>query len=228
MATKHPRTNPYVSYHDLTGQRFGRLLVLNYAGSNGRRALWNCRCDCGAFVVALGKVLLNGGTRSCGCLRREITSRRNRTVRFDHPAEGAIWQTMKDRCFNPRNKDFADYGGRGITVCDRWSGSKDFVNFLTDMGPRPAKGYWLERIDNDGNYEPRNCRWATPKEEQRNRRDNHPLTHNGLTLCISGWAEQTGLADSTIRRRLHRGWSVTDALMTPLRKYPAKLRKPQD
>jgi hypothetical protein len=123
---------------------------------------------------------------------------------------------MKCRCYNPKDINYLRYGGRGITVCDRWRDS--FTNFLADMGECP-KRLTLDRIDNDGNYEAGNCRWATPKQQQRNKRYNLVLTHNGRTQCLKAWAEETGLNYNTLHGRLRNGWSVSEALTTPARCY---------
>ena len=172
---------------DLTGQRFGRLTVVERAGSApAGRPLWNCRCACGGAVVVVGANLKNGNTRSCGCLRAEecgktgartaaANSRAGTEKRVKHGHARAVnrhplystWNSMKDRCRNPRNPKYRLYGGRGIRVCSRW---EDFVAFLADMGTKPSPKHSIDRIDNDGNYEPGNVRWATPHQQNRNRR----------------------------------------------------------
>jgi hypothetical protein len=121
------------------------------------------------------------------------------------------WRAMVNRCHREKDKDYADYGGRGVVVCDRWRGDRGFANFLKDMGPW-LPGLTLERIDVNGPYSPENCRWATWKEQHRNRRDNKLLTYNGKTQCLSAWAEETGVNKTTIRVRLLRGLSPEEAL----------------
>ncbi len=127
--------------------------------------------------------------------------------------EYEVWKKMRQRCCNPRHTSYRNYGGRGIEVCSRWDA---FRAFLDDMGHRPSPKHSLDRIDNGGNYEPENCRWATPQQQQRNRRNNHLLTHNGQTMSIAEWSDQTGIHRRTLLNRISRnGWTVERALTTP-------------
>ena len=131
--------------------------------------------------------------------------------------ERAAWESMLDRCTNPRNRNWNGYGGRGITVCERWL---VFASFFEDMGPRPSPQHSLDRIDNDGHYAPGNCRWASPKQQANNRRDTQWLEHNGKRMPITQWAEALGFKEyKTLVRRLDKGWSVERALQTPVRKW---------
>ncbi len=134
--------------------------------------------------------------------------------------EYVCWQQMNSRCFNPRNRCFPRYGGRGVTVCDRWR--HDFAAFLADMGPRPSPKHSIDRIDNSGPYSPENCRWATLTEQNRNKRTNRLLTFHGETLPLSAWAERLGMPENTIRNRLRRGWSDERTLTEPVHFNPFK------
>lgn len=200
---------------DLTGQRFGRLLVLHYNGGIKYRAYWWCRCDCGTEDSIQGKLLRNGHTSSCGCLHREQLADRQRThghtVKEKASRTYESWAAMVQRCTNPTNPLYANYGAVGITVCDRWL---KFENFLADVGERPPS-MSLDRFPNiEGGYEPGNVRWATRTEQARNKTNNVNITHNGLTLTIAGWAERLGISQKTITTRLRLGWPADRVLVT--------------
>jgi hypothetical protein len=126
---------------------------------------------------------------------------------------------MNSRCNNPNNPQYHDYGGRGIRVCDRWGGDNGFANFIADIGRRPSNKHSIERIDNDGNYEPDNCRWATRSEQQRNRRVNRLLTYNGHTMCVAELADHLGISHAVIRSRLAQGWTVEEIFAIPRHKH---------
>lgn len=197
---------------DLTGKRFGRLSVTSFAHANPprRQAYWNALCDCGERVVVHGSRLRLGHTKSCGCRVRDAGAERLFVHGEYGSAEYRTWRGMLNRCHNTREPGFANYGGRGIVVCHRWRDS--FKNFLADMGRKPSTRHSIDRIDNDGNYEPDNCRWATAKEQSRNQSTNRFLTYGGETMPVAAWAERVGVKASTISRRLALGWTVDRTL----------------
>ena len=219
---------------DLTGQRFGRLLVLGLSASAPQPRInldtvWACRCDCGNECTADWVSLRSSGKRSCGCWRREA-SHTNRlkhgaSCRGKKRAEYRIWTGMIVRCYNQHAKAFPRYGARGIVVCDQWRHS--FEAFLADMGARPSPEFSIDRIDNEGNYEPGNCRWASISQQTRNRRSSKFLTFRGETLCISDWAKRLGLNRSTLDGRLQR-LPLEMALTRPLRRHAPYRYKPRD
>lgn len=177
-----------------------------------------CKCVCGNIVIVRTSSLRSGLTISCGCLQREkaaVNRRNSATHGMDGTTTYKAWASMKQRCLNPKHEFFNHYGGRGIQVCDSWLES--FKNFFADMGECP-EGLTLDRIENDGNYEPANCRWATRFQQNSNRRNATLLTMDGETMCVSEWSRKTGIHQDTIRWRISRGWTVEDALTIPTRK----------
>lgn len=153
----------------IAGERFGRLIAIQcLPGSAGERSKWLCRCDCGNEPRIVGNSLRAGLTRSCGCLQRDACRQKNSTHGMRKAPEYSVWYDMKRRCFDPKNKRYADYGGRGIAVCESWRIS--FASFYADMGPRPTATHSIDRMNNNGNYEPSNCKWSTKSEQAFNRR----------------------------------------------------------
>ena len=200
---------------DMTGQVFTRLTVLKRVANRSGKAAWLCKCECGNETVKQGTLMRRGDSRSCGCLARELSVARFTTHGMKQSPEYYTWVTMKDRCCNPRSKHHARYGSRGIKICTRWLDS--FENFFEDMGLRP-EGLSLDRIDNEGDYSPENCRWATPREQANNRRNTARVEFNGQAYTMARLARRFGIKVDTLRYRLQRGMTVTQALTTPVLK----------
>ena len=194
---------------DMTGQRYGRLVVLELEKRDDKHAYWNAICDCGKTVVVKRNELCRGKVKSCGCLRVDNTRRMKTTHGLKHLEEYGVWKHIRQRCTNKNDKDFNNYGGRGITVCDRWA---DFKNFVQDMGTRPTKYHQIDRIDNSKGYGPDNCRWATCKANNRNRRDNVVIEIEGVSKTVPEWAELYGIRPGLIHLRLRRGWPPNRAI----------------
>lgn len=200
---------------DLNGKTFERLTVIGRTDSPsgaGKHARWACRCVCGRESVVTSSALVNGLVKSCGCYARDLIIKSRKTHGMTNESIFRIWSGMLGRCSNSSLKEYPRYGGRGITVCDRW---KTFANFYEDMGDRPL-GKTLDRIDNNGNYEPKNCRWASRKEQAKNRSSTVYLTHRGESLMIGEWAERLKINRHTIATRLNRGWEI-DRALSPVR-----------
>lgn len=186
---------------DMVGKRFGRLTVIkrgpDHESKGKKTRRWFCRCDCGAEVLTFGNGLRSGHAKSCGCLHKEIVSAQN----FSHGKTGSStyssWTAMWMRCTNPAHVSYPNYGGRGISICDRWS---SFENFLADMGERPV-GMSLDRKDTMGNYTPANCKWSTREEQENNKRNSVFVTMGGRTQTYSQWARELGMDPSALRRR---------------------------
>ncbi len=199
---------------DLTGQRFGRLVVISQWGHDKfDRVTWLCRCDCGRATSPTSNKLMRGETRSCGCLREEYLHDRTYLEGSRNTRVYEIWAGAKDRCFRSGSPAYKNYGGRGITMCDAWR--DDFAQFQKDMGPRPP-GATLDRIDNNGNYCPENCRWTSRLAQMRNQRKTRRYDFAGESRTLQDWSDITGLALSALYYRINEGhWSVERALTTP-------------
>ncbi len=199
---------PAYNFVDLVGRRFARLLVIRRASNRGCNTYWLCQCDCGNRIEVAGQHLKLGKTLSCKCLWE------NRTKHGMHQTrEYRAWIDAKARCSNTKWPGYKHWGGRSITVCDGWK--NDFEAFFRDMGLCP-EGYELDRYpDNDGNYEPGNCRWVSHKENNRNKRTNRLITFNGETKTLAEWCEQVGIKDSTLQARLDIWhWPIEKALFS--------------
>ena len=196
----------------MIGTSFGRLTVISIAGRSSNNQLkYKCQCLCGQTTIVRKSNLTDGHTKSCGCYRRELGHIKN----LSHGGVGSdaygIWESIKKRCCNPKSKNWENYGGRGITICDRWK--DDYGLFLKDMGERPFKGAQIDRIDNNKGYEPENCRWTTSKNNNRNRRNNTMIEFKGQSRCLAEWAEIMGLKQGTLLNRIRKGWAMEDAMM---------------
>lgn len=195
--------------------KFGNLVVCCRADGvvqdNGRcRVAWKCRCDCGNTVVVLGDNLRRKRTTSCGCQRRKIVSEKHTTHGSSSDALYGVWCAMKSRCINVNDAHYEDYGGRGIYVCDEWIDNYDsFREWSVYNGY--GKNLTIDRIDNNAEYSPSNCRWVNRKQQANNRRNNHKITFNGETHNITEWASVIGINPKTLFNRIYSGWDLTSA-----------------
>jgi hypothetical protein len=204
-------------FQDLTGKRFGRLRVLHRAPEPDRHGniRWECVCDCGMSRTVHGCSLRAGQTKSCGCLLRSV-ARMLLTERTRHgvarrgnsrPPEYTAWQSMKERCSNPNRADFRNYGGRGIRVCEAWTGRDGFRRFLEHVGPRPDTSHSLDRINPNGHYEPGNVRWASSHVQSKNRRPQRSIEWNGQEITVSRLARALEIPSGRVLEALERlGW----------------------
>ena len=198
------------AFIDLTGQKFGKLTVIERAENKNGRVAWLCKCDCGNFTTVTSKRLRNGDTKSCGCYHKEKISKHNKS----NSRLYNIYSHIKQRCYNLKNCRYKNYGGRGITICDEW-----LHNFQAFYDWAMANGYddtlTIDRIDNNKGYSPDNCRWITNKEQQSNKCNNHLITYNGKTQTMAMWANEKNINESTLAHRISRGWNIDRALNTP-------------
>lgn len=209
---------------DLTGKRFGRLTVVAWERNDGTHTYWKCICDCGKEIITRSGNLRRGATNSCGCLKkdrvREVLVKRNTSHGQTKTRLYRIWAKIHERCSNPNSKRYADYGGRGIRVCEEWKDFAVFQKWALENGYRDD--LTIDRIDNNGSYTPQNCRWVDYKTQNRNRRDNNLVTYKGQTKTLTEWAEQFQIRRTTLANRLKLGWSVEEAISTPVRKFNKK------
>ena len=195
------------------GKRFGRLVVIAFSGrkdrSGRKRPVWRCKCDCGKTSLVVSGELTSGHTQSCGCRQREIASESNVIHGRTGTPEHRIWMHMIARCTNVTDKSYRNYGGRGIRVCRRWL---KFANFIADMGSRPSDQHTIERKENDGQYEPSNCVWATRNIQARNKRTCRTVTFDGRKRLVIELAEEFGITPRNLRRRIDKGIPLGIAL----------------
>jgi len=200
---------------DLTDQRFEMLVVKERVPNRYGQTMWLCECDCGNISVVSASHLKRGVTKSCGCLRVIAAKKAN----SKHGQFGTrlynIWGGMKDRCDNKKSKDYPNWGGRGIALCEEWETFEPFYKWA--MANEYSPLLQIDRKDNEKGYSPDNCRWVTCKENNNNRRSNHNITYNGATKTLTQWSEITGISKNALGARLRRyGWSVEDALTIPI------------
>lgn len=205
---------------DLTGKRFGRLVVKSRAGSDSNKnATWLCECDCGSVVVKTGLNLRCGDTKSCGCLQKEIARNLMSTHKESKSRLYRVWYGIKNRCTNPKAVNYKYYGGRGINVCSEWLSSYEaFRDWAYENGydkNADVNACTLDRIDVNKGYSPDNCRWANHTEQCRNQRSNRVYSYNGESHCLSEWAQIKGIKYSTLKARINTyGWDFERAINT--------------
>lgn len=193
---------------DLIGRTYGRLTVISRDGDMYGKVAWVCKCQCGAELRVSGADLKSGNKSSCGCLKIEVTRLKNYSHGLANSAEYKTWRRMKERCYNRNAINYSDYGGRGITVCQRWRES--FKDFYNDMGPRPGPKYSIERKNVNAGYSKGNCRWATRKEQDRNKRNNRHVFFEGRCMTLVELAELLDAQYDLVYYHLRRcQWSVT-------------------
>ncbi len=213
---------------DLVGKSFGRLTVIEMIDPEKgeiknfkkNRTYWKCKCECEKERIVQGNYLVKGYSKSCGCHTKERSYGQTKQIEY------ASWRSMINRCLDPKNEKYPDYGARGISVCDRWlEKNNGFKNFFVDMGSRPNKNRTLDRIDNDGNYEPSNCRWATKRVQSRNKRNNVWYDHSGRKKVLKDWAKYFKVNSSSLYEMLQRGKTFNEVYDYYITEKPKKLIK---
>lgn len=215
----HTRHCPNCKAEDLSGKRFGLLVPLNRIFNHTEdniQVYWLCKCDCGNTTIVTANHLKSGHTRSCGCLQKQIATELCTVHGKSGTRLHTIWRSMLSRCNSSNSGSYRNYGARGIVVCREWK--EDFVSFYKwALNSGYKSNLYLERIDNNGNYEPSNCTWKTYKEQQRNKRTNHFITYNGKTQTMIEWAEEIGINYATLNYRINIAkWDIGRALTEPV------------
>lgn len=201
------------------GEKHGYFTIIEFSHKVKTALHWVCRCDCGNIRIMVYSALKLGNRKSCGCRKGELISRQKKGVHgCAEMPEYNSWRGMCERCTNPSHSAYRNYGGRGIKIDERWLGVGGFKTFLADMGPMPSRKHSIDRIDNDGDYCPENCRWATRTQQNRNSRKVVKLTHNGVTMCIQEWAEHLGVSRIAMQKRIKK-WGLERALSEPARPW---------
>lgn len=215
----------YKNVRDLTGQRFGKLVARSIVGQDKHKnVIWLCECDCGRTHEVVSRALVGGSVRSCGCMGHgEFRNKRVEKHGCSKERLYRVWGCMLNRCYDPNRNEYPSYGGRGIEVCDEWRNSyMEFRSWAYSNGydpTLPGSECTLDRIDVDGNYEPSNCRWIPMSKQCLNKQDTVWITYRGKRITIPEAEKINGIAQSTIRSRLGRNWSVEDAVEKPVRVF---------
>lgn len=199
---------------DISGKRFGRLVAIEHVYTKSHNAYWSFMCDCGNIKIIPAHSVKSGNSTSCGCYQTEVTIKRLTRHNKFGTREYNIWAAIKRRCYNLNDKEYKNYGERGITICDKWL---TFEGFWEDMQEGYSVELTIDRINVNGNYEKSNCRWATNEEQSNNMRSNLYHTHNGITLTISQWGKLLDIPHDRIRSRLKYGWTFEEAITKPVR-----------
>jgi len=203
-------------FKNLAGQRFGRLAVTADFERRGYDTYWLCLCDCGKTTKVRVGHLCAGKIQSCGCLANEMIGNRARRHGMHRSPEWRSWMKMRGRCKDPNNNEFHRYGGSCVTICGAWD---NFAQFYADMGSKPTPKHSIDRIDPDGNYEPKNCRWADAITQANNHRNSKKITFSGLTMTPAQWERHLNLPRQIVNSRMRSGWIVEKTLTAPVRRW---------
>ena len=211
----------YEKIDNFIGKRFGRLIVIKRVNNKGNNQFYLCKCDCGKEKIIQKYSLIYGKTRSCGCLRKEISSRKNKTHNMTNSRLYRIYRHIKERCFNPNSKSYKYYGSCGIVMCNEWK--NDFMNFYNwAMSNGYRNDLTIERIDVNDDYCSENCKWIPQKEQSKNRRNVHLITFNGKTQSLTDWSNELNINFNTLYQRIIISkWSIEKAFMSPIRRTQA-------